>query len=275
MDLQPLRVGLCMAAFFCLGAAVWAQEGRPERQPNRGNRPSAGAAVQTGRAAVKPPGRNDAAFATRLGENVGLRAVPSAGFAPGVLPPGAGNINHPGMQPMPSAQPLPTGLPRGTPHINFPGGTPEMNAPFSGGRFGHPGHPGRHHSGKPGLGPARVVVGIPYYVPYVVYIGGSPASTTQEAPATGPGSGITSYSPPAPGTPLSDEPKVSPTPTITLLAFEDGTILAVTDYWLEGNLLVYETSRGTRTYVPLERLDLALTQQLNRERNVRFVLEAR
>ena len=40
-------------------------------------------------------------------------------------------------------------------------------------------------------------------------------------------------------------------------------------------MLVYETSPGVRTPVPLDRLDFAITQQLNRERNVRFVLEAR
>jgi hypothetical protein len=40
-------------------------------------------------------------------------------------------------------------------------------------------------------------------------------------------------------------------------------------------MLVYETSSGSRTFVPLDRLDFALTQQLNFERNVRFVLEAR
>ena len=60
-----------------------------------------------------------------------------------------------------------------------------------------------------------------------------------------------------------------------MLAFKDHTVLIVTDYWLEGDMLVYETSPGVRTPVPLERLDLILTQQLNRERNVRFVLEAR
>ena len=52
-------------------------------------------------------------------------------------------------------------------------------------------------------------------------------------------------------------------------------MLVVTDYWLEGDMLVYETRPGVRTAVPLDRLDLVLTQQLNRERNVRFVLEAR
>jgi hypothetical protein len=60
-----------------------------------------------------------------------------------------------------------------------------------------------------------------------------------------------------------------------LLAFKDSTVIAVTDFWLEGYMLVYETSSGSRTFVLLDRLDFALTQQLNFERNVRFVLEAR
>jgi len=62
---------------------------------------------------------------------------------------------------------------------------------------------------------------------------------------------------------------------VTLLAFRDSTVLAVVDYWLQGEMLVYSTSLGVRTVVPLDRLDLALTQQLNFERNVPFILEAR
>ncbi len=60
-----------------------------------------------------------------------------------------------------------------------------------------------------------------------------------------------------------------------MLAFKDATVIAVTDYWLQGYMLVYETSQGVRTVVPLDRLDFGLTQQLNFERNVPFVLEAR
>ncbi len=62
---------------------------------------------------------------------------------------------------------------------------------------------------------------------------------------------------------------------MTLLAFKDATVIAVTDYWLEGNMLVFDTSSGIRTTVPLDRLDFALTQQLNFERNVPFILEGR
>jgi hypothetical protein len=76
----------------------------------------------------------------------------------------------------------------------------------------------------------------------------------------------------------SPEPRqVVPRParTVTLLAFKDSMVIAVTDYWMEGYSLVYETSLGVRTVVPLDRLDWGLTQQLNFERNVPFVLEAR
>ena len=76
------------------------------------------------------------------------------------------------------------------------------------------------------------------------------------------------YQPPA--QPATVQPAVKP---LTLLAFKDHTILAVTDYWLEGDMLYYQTSYGLQNSIPLDRLDLPLTEQLNRDRNVLFVLE--
>jgi hypothetical protein len=60
-----------------------------------------------------------------------------------------------------------------------------------------------------------------------------------------------------------------------LLAFKDSSVVVVVEYWLEGDWLYYITTSGHRLSGPLDRLDQPLTQQLNRERNVPFILEAR
>jgi hypothetical protein len=72
--------------------------------------------------------------------------------------------------------------------------------------------------------------------------------------------------------PAQEEPDEKP---VTLLAFKDRTVLIVVDYWLEGDWLYYSIDPGQRLSVPLDRLDQPLTQQLNRERGVPFILEAR
>jgi hypothetical protein len=95
-----------------------------------------------------------------------------------------------------------------------------------------------------------IYLGVPYYVPYYVY--------------SGPGAAA-----------VYPDQLGKPSARVTLLAFKDRTVLAVIDYWLEGDQLYYRTQPGLRVAVPLERLDLILTQQLNRERGVPFVLEAR
>ena len=125
-----------------------------------------------------------------------------------------------------------------------------------------------------GFGP--IIYTVPYYIPvYREFITSTPASPAQPYDIRPYGG-----TQPAPAQPQSQQP-AQPTAAppaarpVTLLAFKDHTVLVVTDYWLEGDMLVYETSPGVRTAVPLDRLDLVLTQQLNRERNVRFVLEAR
>ena len=122
-----------------------------------------------------------------------------------------------------------------------------------------------------GFGP--IIYTVPYYIPvYTEIITTTPTSPSQ--PYRGPYDIVSPApaQPQQPPQPAAAPPAAKP---VTLLAFKDHTVFVVTDYWLEGDMLVYETSPGVRTPVPLERLDLPLTQQLNRERNVRFILEAR
>lgn len=68
---------------------------------------------------------------------------------------------------------------------------------------------------------------------------------------------------------------VASTPRLILLAFQDHSIYAATDYWVEGDTIYYTTSYGARNNAPLASLDLALTVELNRERGVDFSLDSR
>ncbi|MBI2816180.1 MAG: hypothetical protein HYX72_04490 [Acidobacteria bacterium] len=218
-------------------------------------------------------------FPHALGNNVQLQAFPP------VATPGIGNINQPG---------LPPGTPPVMPNINNPGG------PMYGDFFGRPGSGQFHKPGFTGGGRHRggafggtVIVPYPYYVPYAApyyyyYQGpapeaqGAPAEP-QPAPSNGPGTPDLYYTPPA-TTGQAEQPWPAPAPSqttpaapakqVTLLAFKDHTLVAVTDYWLKGDTLYY-LRNGIETGVPLDQLDLPLTQQLNFERRVPFVLESR
>jgi len=221
-----------------------------------------------------PMALGNSGFPAALGSNVGLRAFP-----PVTAPPGVGNINHPGssagMQPLPTrVGAFPAG-PAGYPNINSPGGTPGMNNPSMPPRWGDSWDgrwQGRGHDsfGQRRAAPNVVFYGVPYYVPYIVY---TPDPTPTPGTASGPyGSGIVVSPPP----PQPAQPSPAPAgKTITLLAFKDHSVVAVMDYWLEGDQVCYDTGSGLRTCIPLDRLDFPLTQQLNRERNVPFILEAR
>ncbi len=62
---------------------------------------------------------------------------------------------------------------------------------------------------------------------------------------------------------------------LTLLVFKDNSISAVTDYWVEDGVLYYPSSNGGEIAVPLERVDLGMTVQLNRERGLKFALRTK
>lgn len=59
---------------------------------------------------------------------------------------------------------------------------------------------------------------------------------------------------------------------LTLLAFLDYSIVAVTDYWTANGELHYITADGAQYTVPLDQINLDMTVQLNRERGVEFIL---
>ncbi|MBI3895545.1 MAG: hypothetical protein HY313_06410 [Acidobacteria bacterium] len=271
-----LRLALCITALL-----VWSREAQSQRgtsgsgsatvpgNQRKNNEPvssapttwmvqsNGGIRMGVGVSAGAPAAVTDPGFASRLGYNVGLRAVP-----PVAMPPGVGNINHPGMQPMPmTSQPLPTGSAPPIPNINFPGGAPGMRetpSNHSGDSFdrGRDHRFPQDHLRKHFRGSSTIVVGVPYPI-YITIPSTTASSTIENVPYTGQPSGSAAE------------------PVITLLAFKDGSVFAAVDYWLDEDFLRYITVQGMRASVPLDRLDLSLTQKLNRERNVRFVLEAR
>jgi hypothetical protein len=59
---------------------------------------------------------------------------------------------------------------------------------------------------------------------------------------------------------------------ITLLQLRDGSMYGLTDYWVNHGELHYTTTYGGRNSLPLERIDLEKTVQLNADRGVTFVL---
>lgn len=191
---------------------------------------------------------------------------------PSVGHPGVGNINRPGV--------APNGSHAHIPNINRPGRIRShrgftasdlhnqnsySNSYRSSQRHRFGGY-SRHRSyGSSVVFYYGIPYALPYYEPYSymsygVYSGGGYYSAPPPQP----------LEPAAPRTP--GDPAVGP---LTLLAFMDHTILAVTDYWLEGDILYYQTSYGLQGSIPIDRLDLPLTQQLNQERNIPFVLESR
>ena len=68
---------------------------------------------------------------------------------------------------------------------------------------------------------------------------------------------------------------VASEPAVTLLQLADGSMYGVTDYWVAGGEFHYVTNYGAKTSLPLERVDLDATQQLNAERGVSFLLHSR
>jgi hypothetical protein len=76
----------------------------------------------------------------------------------------------------------------------------------------------------------------------------------------------------APDENSSDESKDAEPPD-TLLQLKDGSMYGLTAYWVEGGELHYVTNYGGANAIPLDRIDLAKTVQLNASRGQAFVLQ--
>jgi hypothetical protein len=62
-------------------------------------------------------------------------------------------------------------------------------------------------------------------------------------------------------------------PQVTLLQLKDGSMYGLTSYWVEGGELHYVTNYGGANAIPLDRIDLAKTVQLNASSGQAFILE--
>lgn len=61
---------------------------------------------------------------------------------------------------------------------------------------------------------------------------------------------------------------------ITLLQLTDGSMYGLTDYWVVDDGLHYVTDYGASNSIPLDRIDLDKTNQLNANRGVKFFIQA-
>ena len=64
-----------------------------------------------------------------------------------------------------------------------------------------------------------------------------------------------------------------PSPTIYLIALNDGTIVAALGYWMEGDTLAYITRDANRNRISIDRVDREFSVKLNAGRNLEFKLE--
>jgi hypothetical protein len=69
-----------------------------------------------------------------------------------------------------------------------------------------------------------------------------------------------------PGPPPSNEP------LLYLIARTDDSVIAAVAYWVDGATLHYVDRRHEHRQMPLQQVDRALSEQLNRERRVDFRL---
>jgi hypothetical protein len=109
----------------------------------------------------------------------------------------------------------------------------------------------------------------PYYYPQT-YVDPAPPVTVYQNP---------NYTPDPPVRPMvRDYPEnAAPSrsagePVVYLIAFQDGSIQAALAYWVNGNTLHYVSTRREQREAPLESVDRALSQRLNRERRLELHL---
>jgi len=94
-----------------------------------------------------------------------------------------------------------------------------------------------------------------------------PTTIVQQLPAPAPSASAAWYS--GPGSAVQAKKYEEP---LYLLAMKDGTIHAVTAYWVDGATVHYVTMDHEQKQTPLASLDRSLSERLNRERNVTFQL---
>ena len=77
---------------------------------------------------------------------------------------------------------------------------------------------------------------------------------------------------PAPRPAVLREQYAPARPTTYLIAFKDSVVRVADQYWVSGKTLVFVTADHHRMTAPVSSVDLTLSQRLNNEQNVAFVL---
>jgi hypothetical protein len=78
---------------------------------------------------------------------------------------------------------------------------------------------------------------------------------------------------PPPARIQQEAPPPDPSPTIYLIAMNDGSIVAALGFWMEGDTLNYITREGNRNRVTIDRVDRPFSVKLNADRNLEFKLQ--
>ena len=73
----------------------------------------------------------------------------------------------------------------------------------------------------------------------------------------------------------SNNEAISRPPQLTLIAFKDGSIYGITDYWIEGDSLFYALSSGTEGAFDLKQVDWGKTTQIDAEIGIAVGLRPR
>jgi hypothetical protein len=76
-----------------------------------------------------------------------------------------------------------------------------------------------------------------------------------------------------PDTPEREQNAVAAEKSLTVLYLKDGSVYAVTDFWVADGKLTYDTSYGAENSIDLEKLDLERTVNANAARGVPFTMK--
>jgi hypothetical protein len=75
-----------------------------------------------------------------------------------------------------------------------------------------------------------------------------------------------------PAQPVAEQARPNPAAQIYYLAFKDRTVESATAYWTDASMLHYLTPQGAHVQVRLDLVDRALSNRINRMKNVEFNL---
>jgi hypothetical protein len=78
-----------------------------------------------------------------------------------------------------------------------------------------------------------------------------------------------------PDSPAREQSAIAAEKSLTVIYLKDGTVYAVSDFWVADGKLVYDTSYGAENSIPIDQLDLEQTVKTNAARGVPFTLKSK